>query len=602
MKPMMPTLTFETPIGDDWRYEVKYDGFRCKLKWDKDNIELLSKYNNSLTEQFPEIISYCKKLTRTVEQLLPLTLDGELVVLENEYKGDFESIQVRGRLRTEASILEKSKTIPATFMAFDVLQVSGKDVTGQLFDKRKEKLSDIVTNVIGGDKIKLIQASSLLEDVWNKVTVHLGEGMIAKHKNSKWEMGKRTKTWYKIKNWRIVSAFITAYQKDNGFFHVAVWKGDTLLPVGLFKNGLQDQERNALIEIIRSNHTKETTDFIYVEPSIVVEIKCLELYRGQLREPYFHQFRFDVNAEDCTEEKLAQSLEPLPASVQITNPEKILWQEKGIDKLTFVQYLRTMAPYLMPFLQDRTLTVVRFPNGVHNEAFFQKNCPDYAPDFVRTRMEGDINYIVCNELETLIWLGNQASVEFHIPFETIHAHKPSEIVFDLDPPSRNEFSLAVEAAMLIKEVADGLQLQAFCKTSGNKGIQVYFPLPENTYSYEDTRAFTAFIAEYLISKEPNWFTIERLKKNRGKKLYVDYVQHGERKTIIAPYSARGNEDGLVSTPLFWEEVNESLSIEDFSIINVPARVREKGDPFAGLWEAKKEQPYGPVLEFLKGKK
>lgn len=604
VKPMMPTLSFETPIGPDWRYEIKYDGFRCILRWQENQeIELLSKYGNDLTNQFPEIIEYCQSIHDVIKPLLPLSLDGELVVLDNPYKGNFEHIQLRGRLKTKEKITTYSKEIPATFMAFDLLELHGVNYKEKSFTERKKQLEEIFSTVITDSPfLKMVTAFTEKDTVWKKVTASLGEGIIAKHKNSKWELGKRTKTWYKIKNWRVVSAFITAYQKDNGFFHVAIYNGKKdMVPIGLFKNGLEDEQKKALVETVRKNQTKEDATYVYVNPSLCVDIQCIELYKGQLREPYFKQFRFDIGPDDCTEEKLKLSLEPLPDTVTITNPKKLLWQDKAISKEDYLQFLRTMSSYSMPFLQNRLLTVIRFPDGVHKEAFYQKNCPDYAPDFVQTEKADSIDYIVCNNLETLIWLGNQAAIEFHVPFETIHTKTPTEIVFDLDPPSRNEFTLAVQAALLIKEVADGLQLTCYCKTSGNKGMQVYFPLPDNMYSYEDTRAFTAFIAEYLISQEPKWFTTERLKKNRGNKLYVDYIQHGERKTIIAPYSARGNEDALVATPLYWEEVTDTLSIEDFTIETVPTRVKEKGCPFASFFEAKKTQPYGPVLDFLKEK-
>ena len=284
--------------------------------------------------------------------------------------------------------------------------------------------------------------------------------------------------------------------------------------------------------------------------------------------------------------------------ITITSPSKPLWPQKGILKIDFLQYLIFIAPYILPFLSDRPLTLIRYPHGYGDESFYQKKTPDYAPDFIQTVLIEDINYTVCNDLPTLIWIGNQLGFEFHIPFQTIHSQGPSEIVFDLDPPSRNEFRLAVEAALMIKEVLDRLQLISYVKTSGNKGLQLYIPLPENQFSYEDTRRFTHFIAQYLIAKEPNWFTIERLKAKRGSKLYVDYVQHSEGKTIISPYSVRGNEEALVATPLFWNEVSERIRPEHFPLDHIQARVKEKGCPFDSFFQSKEVQSFHPVLEWL----
>ncbi|KZE63473.1 hypothetical protein AWM68_15790 [Fictibacillus phosphorivorans] len=287
--------------------------------------------------------------------------------------------------------------------------------------------------------------------------------------------------------------------------------------------------------------------------------------------------------------------------VTLTSPDKPLWPELHIVKVEYINYLTQLAPYMLPFLRDRALTVIRYPHGVGDERFYQKNCPDYAPPFVNTVKEDDINYIVCNNLPTLLWLGNQLAFEFHIPYRTSSTSYPSEIVMDLDPPSRNEFQLSVEAAIMIKEICDKLNLSTFIKTSGNKGMQIYIPLPDGKVTFDESRLFTEFLAHYLIQQEPKWFTIERLKKNRGNRCYVDYIQHAEGKTIIAPYSVRGNEDALVATPLHWHEVNQSLRPEMFPLNVINDRVKDVGDPFKDFFKAKSNQPILPVIKALKEK-
>ncbi|RKJ36171.1 ATP-dependent DNA ligase, partial [Butyricicoccus sp. 1XD8-22] len=176
---------------------------------------------------------------------------------------------------------------------------------------------------------------------------------------------------------------------------------------------------------------------------------------------------------------------------------------------------------------------------------------------------------------------------------------PTEIVFDLDPPSVNEFSLAIEAAVMMKSIFDQFGLVSFVKTSGGKGLQVYIPLPKNAFTYEDTRIFTEFVCTFLCEQEPNWFTMERLKKNRGQKLYLDFIQHAYGKTIIAPYSPRGNEQGLIATPLNWEEINENLTPALFSLPQVIERLRINGDPFREFREVGEKQNFSKVLQNLK---
>src|SRR5690606_24921489 len=149
------------------------------------------------------------------------------------------------------------------------------------------------------------------------------------------------------------------------------------------------------------------------------------------------RFRFDCDWHDCTWDRLHVKTIQIPDNIDISHPDKPLWKNKSITKQDYIQYLAEISPHMLPFLKNRLLTVIRYPHGMYGESFYQKNCPDYAPDFIKTVEHEGIEYIVCNSLHTLIWLGNQLSFEFHIPFQTIESTGPSEIVFDLDPPSRN---------------------------------------------------------------------------------------------------------------------------------------------------------------------
>lgn len=609
MKPMLPSLTFEIPDGNEWRYEIKYDGFRAMLFWDKKGITLLSRNDKSLLEFFPEIEAFLLKNEKIVEPFFPLHLDGELVSLENPFKANFSSIQTRGRMKSQARITEKARQNPCHLLIFDILQWKGLDVTAEGYLRRKEIL-ELLFDKIGcphqpnnkNDKLlQLIPPFQSFQQVWEMVTLFDGEGVVAKQVHNRWEEGKRTITWQKFKNWKYVSCFVTSYEKSNGYFYVAVYEGTRIISIGQFLFGLQPEEKQALFQIVKENKIKEDKQFIYVDPAICLEIKYLEIYDEQMREPHFDRFRFDLSPPDCTYDRFVLHQKNLPSDIEISHPDKPLWVDPPIQKIDFIHYLREIAPYFLPFLENRLLTVIRYPHGIFGEAFYQKNCPEYAPDFVETKKDDGINYIVCNNLKTLLWLGNQISFEFHIPFEMINSNGPSEIVFDLDPPSKEDFPLAIKAALLIKEVLEHLELISFVKTSGNKGLQIYIPLPENRYSYDETKLFTSFIADYLVAKEPDYFTIERMKKKRGNRLYVDYVQHARGKTIIAPYSTRGNPKATVACPLYWEEVNDKLQIENFQVHMMINRIRQNGDPFRTYFQIKDEQNFDPVLQFLKKK-
>ncbi|WP_209122210.1 DNA ligase D [Alkalihalobacillus sp. BA299] len=599
-KPMSPTLSFDPPTGSMWKYEIKYDGYRCLLKWSTTEFSLISKNGRILNDHFPELIAAGETIRSSIDKLLPIVLDGEIVVLENDYKADFEAIQRRGRLRNEETIQKEATKKPVTFCVFDLLQSKGKCLKNERYVTRKKQLLSFFEKAQlnkARAPFKYIPSFNSFATIWEQVVQHDSEGVIAKLDSSKWENG-RTRNWLKIKNYKHICCFITSYEKENGYFHVGLWDEKQVLPIGLFKHGLTSEEERALIETIRKNKLNEDKQIVFVTPGICIEIKYLQIYKNQLREPFFEKFRFDISYEECTLDQIVQKPKTFQ-EVEITNPDKIYWKSLSITKNDYIEFIKKVSPYFFPFLQDRHLTVVRYPNGIDSEAFFQKNIPDYAPSFVETSEHEGITYIVCQSFETLLWLANQGAIEFHIPFQTIHSNKPREIVFDLDPYSVAEFHVAVKGALMIKEICDQLGLLPFIKTSGGKGIQVHLPLQEGKYTYSETRVFTSFVAEYLISKEPNLFTVERLKKNRGKRLYVDYVQHAEGKTIIAPYSARGRKEATVATPLFWEEVNEQLSPANFTINSIIERLNQKGCPFKDYFEV--NQPLDQVMDFLKNK-
>ncbi|WP_328225199.1 MULTISPECIES: DNA ligase D [Sutcliffiella] len=607
LKPMLPTLHANAPMEKEWVYEIKYDGFRCITTINKNTISLQSRNGQMLNDSFPEVVRFLETLSSRGLTSFPVVLDCELAVLQSDYKANFQAIQKRGRTKTQSTVEHLAKEIPATLCAFDLLQLGTEQMMNTPYIQRKEillklfKQLELPENTVHlSDKLlQYVPFFNKYDDIWNIVLTHDSEGIIAKKTTTKWE-GKRTTNWIKVKNYKIASCFITAYQKDNGYFHIGVFdQNEKIVSIGLFSHGLTAEERSALLQVIKNNNIEENDRYIKVPPSICVDIHYLELYDKELRHPEFKQFRLDLQPNECTISKIMEKKVNIPESVQLTHPDKPIWENPLVTKEEYIHYLVEVAPHFLSFLKDRPLTVIRYPHGMFGESFYQKNCPDYAPNFVQTVNHENIEYIVCNNLETLCWLGNQLAIEYHIPFQPFQHTKPSEIVFDLDPPSVDQFSYAIKAAKMMKEVFDQLNLHSFVKTSGRKGIQVYIPLPDDTFTYEQTRTFTEFIANYLISKEPSLFTIERLKKNRNNKLYIDYIQHWEGKTIIAPFSPRGSDFAGIAMPLYWDEVQNNLLPKQFTMKNVVQKLKEDGDPFQSFWNVKEKQPFEPVLQFLR---
>ena len=604
MKPMLLSETNDIPSGDEWLFETKYDGFRCLLVWDEEP-KLISRNGRHLNHLFPEILAFCQQIYTSIQTFLPLTLDGELVYLRNHFKSDFAVVQKRGRMQNQDVIQEHAHSCPFHYLAFDVLTLKGESLQNHYLKTRKEQLGKLATkfkwpsvNYENPTPIQVIHGSEEHESLWQSIKLYNGEGIVAKKKTSKWLENIRSNHWLKIKNWRYVTVIVTQYDHSNSYFHGAVFEDNQLREVVTFKHGMTEEEHQTLVKFFQTNGLRKK-ELWELEPSICVDIACIDFDGSKLREPRFHAFRLEISPKECHWLHMQRQLYPIPDSVAITHPDKPVWPKMGITKDQYLFYLQNISPYLMPFLKDRPLTLIRYPHGVPGESFYQKSKPEKMPNFVATAVMDDIDYIVCNNLETLLWLGNQLALELHIPFQTHHSPYPTEIVFDLDPPSVQDFSLAVSGALDLKNIIDYFQLQSFVKTSGGKGLQLYIPLPANTFTYEEVRIFTEFVCRFLCEQKPNLYTIERLKKNRHEKLYLDYVQHAEGKTIIAPYSTRGNEMGLVATPLLWEEVNENLTPTLFTIPFVMERMKKMSNPFQLFREVGEQQNFQAVLDQLK---
>ncbi|WP_051302394.1 DNA ligase D [Salibacterium aidingense] len=601
---MKPSRTDTLPKGAEWMYELKYDGYRAFLEWDGSTARLTSKNDHPLNAQFPEII---KSAEDCFSSDTSFSLDGELIVFENWGKADFYTLQSRFRRRGNAVIQKLAKTRPAAFLGFDCLQIKGKAVTSLPWKERKNQLKSLFKQAAlpltpephADQRIQFLPACAELPKKIEQTRIYCSEGIVAKHIDSAYEKG-RTSHWLKFKTPYKGTCFITAYDPANDYFHLGVFQQEEVKGIGKCAHGLTDKEQSALVETIKKNGTWDPSLKVYtIEPSIVVETAYTTRKKEELREPRFRRILFQTPPSFCTWENWQTEALRFPEDVDITHPEKPLWPDARLQKLDFLQYVRQIAPYVLPFLQNRALTVIRFPHGMMEDGFFQKDCPAYAPSFVDTKTLDDTDYIVCNKLETLLWLANQLAIEWHIPFKRVTTDGVDEVVFDLDPPDAAHFPLAVDGALALKALLDSFEIEAFVKFSGNKGLQVNIPLPENTFTWEDTRVFTKAVGHYLTAEHGALFTTERLKKNRGQKLYIDIPQHAEGKTIIAPYSMRGKEEPLIACPLFWDEVSPSLDRSIFTHEYVLERTALHGCPFLDQNGERNRQPFERLLQTIR---
>lgn len=272
--------------------------------------------------------------------------------------------------------------------------------------------------------------------------------------------------------------------------------------------------------------------------------------------------------------------------LELTNLSKVLWPEDNITKADFINYYVQIAPVILPHLQDRPMVFTRYPDGIYGKAFYQKNVPDYAPEWLETfkiHSDGQVTeYVLINDLGSLVWAANQGALELH-PWlsRTTSLENPDFVIFDLDPMENTDFEDARKVALALRDLLEMEGLISFPKTSGSTGIQIYVPIARK-YTYQQVREFAKLFCLAIEKTFPDITTTERSVSKREGKLYLDYLQNVKGKTIIAPYSPRPRKGAPVSCPITWEELEQGVTMNMFTIKNMPDRIREKGDIFEGV--------------------
>lgn len=283
----------------------------------------------------------------------------------------------------------------------------------------------------------------------------------------------------------------------------------------------------------------------------------------------------------------------VPQGIEPSNLDKVYWPGAGLSKGDLLAYYRAVAPRLLPHLRHRPLTVKRYPDGVSGPSFYQKNTPKYAPEWVQTTWlaagneEGRVRYTLCNDRRTLLWLGNQASIELHPWLSRVdHLDRPDHLVLDIDPPE-GRFDLAVRVALLVREVLATHGVDGIAKTSGAKGMHVYVPLVRR-HGYEQVRRAASRVAEEAASREPDLATDQFFKKERRGRVFIDYTRVGPGAHVIAAFSPRARAEATVSFPVAWKRL-ERVDPREFTIKTVPPML-ERDDPWRTLSPAPRTLP------------
>jgi bifunctional non-homologous end joining protein LigD len=606
--PMLATLADAVPAAGDWLYEVKWDGYRALAHVSGGNVVLRSRRGNDLTGRFPTVARALERAVRTPD----CVLDGEVCALDEQGRSSFSEMQ-----QGSGSLV---------YYVFDVLEVDGEPVVDHPLAARRELLAGLVD--LRGGVVRLSEAFDDGEALFAAAGEQGLEGVVAKKRDSRYQAGRRTREWLKVKTHQEQEFVVAGYTRGKGrraatlgSLVLAVLEGGGLRYVGNVGTGFTEDEIERLLGLLRPLERRETPfpeppklpkvrrdDVVWVEPELVAEVAFAEwTHDGHLRAPVYKGLREDKDPGEVRRE------EPLPAEIRrgkralkLSNVDKPFWPEEGITKGDLIAYYRDVAPVLVPHLRNRPFTMKRYPDGWQGKHFFQKDAPSHMPAWIptfeyrstsrATREKRTLRYPLVNDDLALLWMANMGCIDMNTWYSRVdRPDRPDWVLFDLDPSHDVGFPEVVRVALLIKDVLDALGLEGFPKTSGADGFHVLVPV-ERRQTYARTRELSEIVAGTLARLHPGLVTTEWAKaKRRG--VLIDANQNGEGKTIASVYSVRPGAGAPVSTPLRWEEVTEDLDPASFTMEAVLARVRRDGDLFAGVLTTR--QSLGAALRALR---
>jgi len=359
----------------------------------------------------------------------------------------------------------------------------------------------------------------------------------------------------------------------------------------------------------------DSKDTTWAEPKLVCEVQAKAWSEdGLLRQPELIRFRDDKEPAECVRKGTATvgapeaaDDPPAPAVVRapevpLSNLQKVYWPKEKYTKGDLIDYYRTIAPWLLPYLKDRPLVLTRFPDGIEGKSFYQKDAPDFTPEWIRTvpiwseDTQRTLNYFVCDGLETLLYVANMGSIPLHIWASRADSlERPDWCIIDLDPKGA-PFSDVVEVALSLHRLCEDLTLPHFVKTSGSTGLHVLIPLAQQC-TFDQSRTLGELLAQIVVAELPEISTIVRPIKGREGKVYLDYLQNRTGQLIVAPFSVRPLAGAPVSMPLEWKEVNQKLEIAAHTIFTAVKRMESLGrDPVRPVLETRPDLP--AVLERL----
>jgi bifunctional non-homologous end joining protein LigD len=626
IEPML-AITAEEPFDSpEFAYEPKWDGVRTLAFVDGGVVRLQTRNLLDCTAQYPEAHQVAEALTGAYQAIL----DGEIVALDERGAPSFQKLQPRMHVRDESAVKKLRRTTPVVYEIFDVLWLDGQDLTKRPLRERQKLLDEILTPMgsirrseqFVGNGIALFEAAK-----------EQGiEGIVAKRLDSPYAT-TRSAAWVKIKAFRTMECVVGGWTAGQGgrsstlgALLLGVYRDGKLMPVGHVGSGFDERTLKELLATLGERETPRMPFAVeprvnqparWCQPELVCEVQYGELTReGTLRHPVYRGLRADVDPRECTgEEKRESTKNALKAAAQaakergdgelaggkgarvpalltvdghtirLTNLEKVLFPEDGYTKADLIRYYTEVSPYLVPLIRDRPLTLKLFPDGIAAAHFYQKDKPDFTPRWIHTWVdheadrEGGIDYVLGNDLATLVWLANYTAIEIHPWLSRVDdPDHPDFAIIDLDPSKGASWDDVKETAALVHDVLDAMDLVGFPKTTGSRGIHVLVPIAR-TYTFDESRGFVFEVGKVAREKKPKLVTLETV-KDRRRGVYIDYLQNVRGKTTAGPYSVRPIRRAPVSAPLEWDEIGALGRPDAFTIANMGERLAAVGDLLA----------------------
>ena len=573
-------LVTEIPEGDDWLYELKYDGYRILAYVEGNTVQLLTRNGNDYTKRFADVASSLADWVAGRS----MVLDGEMVVTDESGKTDFQALQ---------EYMKNPKSRNLTYIVFDLLALDGADLRDRRLIDRKRTLEALMTDAPHNLHYSR-HVSGNGEECFAVACEKNMEGIIGKRANSIYS-GTRNGDWIKIKCDKrqefVIGGYTLSDKKAGGISSLllGVYEDDELVYVGRAGTGLARSDVEELTAAF-ANLKREDSPFrvapkqrsnekiTWLEPQLIAEIKFAEWTKENLlRQASYKGLRYDKNTEDIRREKVnEQELEVFTGNlknppkagaddliiegVKITNPGKILFEDPVITKGDVVRYYEQAAERMLPYVSNRILSIVRCPKGISQTCFYKKHPGPSNKGIVTIPVTSDEGkseeYFFIKDKLGLIYEAQMGTLEFHVWGSKVdEIEYPDMMVFDLDPDEGMDLSMVRQGVRDLKGILDELSLVAFLKTSGGKGYHIVVPF-NPAVTWDVFNDFARRVAEIMEKKWPDRYTSNVRKAKRAGRIFIDWIRNGRGATSIAPYSLRARKGAKVSMPIDWDELDE----------------------------------------------